>query len=75
MGTCSSDAVSPVGAGFIGAGVTIAVMLAALAALFAMGFLTSGKKRGRRGASANAPSDTASVRSTDFYEECSDLFA
>ncbi|CAE6470425.1 unnamed protein product [Rhizoctonia solani] len=38
------DAVSPVGAGFIGAGVTIAVFLAALAVLAFMGLLTFGRK-------------------------------
>ncbi|KAG8716414.1 hypothetical protein FRC11_013397 [Ceratobasidium sp. 423] len=41
------DAVSPVGAGFIGAGVTIAVFLAALGVMAFMGLLTFGRKSRR----------------------------
>ncbi|CAL1713509.1 unnamed protein product [Somion occarium] len=42
------DRISPVGAGFLGAGLTAAVMLAALGVLLFLGFLTFG--RGRRNA-------------------------
>ena len=42
-----SDKISPVGAGFLGAGLTIAVMLAMFGALMFMGVLTFGR-RGRR---------------------------
>jgi len=46
----SHDKVSPVGAGFIGAGVTLAVMLAALALLAFTGLLSFGRKpRGKVG--------------------------
>ena len=41
----STDKVSPVGAGFIGAGVTFAVVSAMLAGLYFLGFLTIGKRR------------------------------
>jgi len=41
----STDKVSPVGAGFIGAGATIAVVTAMLAGLYFLGFLTIGKRR------------------------------
>lgn len=41
----SGSSVSPVGAGFIGAGVTLALAIALLASLIALGLVTIGKKR------------------------------
>lgn len=40
----STDKVSPVGAGFVGAGVTFTVVCAMLAGLYFLGFLTIGKR-------------------------------
>jgi len=40
----STDKVSPVGAGFVGAGATFAVVSAMLAGLYFLGFLTIGKR-------------------------------
>ena len=41
------DRISPVGAGFLGAGLTLAVMSMLLAALFLLGLLSFGRKAGR----------------------------
>lgn len=41
------DRISPVGAGFLGAGLTIVVSSGLLALALALGFLSAGKKKGR----------------------------
>jgi prostatic aicd phosphatase len=40
--------ISPVGAGFVGAGITIGVFALAFAALFFLGFLTFGRRRSHK---------------------------
>ncbi|CAE6456962.1 unnamed protein product [Rhizoctonia solani] len=62
------NAVSPVGAGFIGAGVTIAVFLAALAVMAFMGLLTFGRRK-ERSVLPVAHKDTASSYGTGSVNE------
>lgn len=47
MAVVHHDRISPVGAGFLGAGLTAAVFLMVLGAAFGFGFLGLGRKRGR----------------------------
>lgn len=45
--TSHHDKISPVGAGFLGAGLTAAVMLMSLATLFFLGFLSLGNRKNK----------------------------
>lgn len=55
-----TDKVSPVGAGFVGAGVTLAVVSAMLAGLYLLGFLTIGKRR--RGSKFGSETDSQEMK-------------
>lgn len=62
--TCNThhDAISPLGAGFMGAGLTLAVVTVALAALMLLGFFSVGGKKSKR-AKAESDTLTADLRS------------
>ncbi|KAI0768868.1 phosphoglycerate mutase-like protein [Irpex lacteus] len=57
------DKISPVGAGFLGAGLTAAVFLMVLAAALGLGFLTFGRKRGKTSSQRGLHSEVCCLRS------------
>lgn len=67
------DDISPVGAGFLGAGLTIAVFLITFAVLFFLGVLSFGKGKKKRviGLKGHDDSDGSEVRPSCTYPEVS----